>query len=459
MALRFTNLLRDLIVESSRFQVLFDKFVKPKDKGQKGIMPFETLIALIAADPTSSFPEGMDINNVKPQDMDRVKIGKYTQWLIKNFVTPKLPADHPLNIVDPQSGQYKSALKQFQDLFMEDLYKVTGDLKKFERFKNRLPQEFRDINKLTPETLYDNVKDFSLEKTKATASEKKEASKTYQHPGAEIVYRGNDWTVAKISDKGQLGKDAACFYGGSYQEEGKGETRWCTSSPGLTWFDRYIKDGPLYVVIPNKGQKHRGEKEYGDVSGLPALRYQFHFPSNQYMDPSDRQINLVDFLNTNEEGLKTFFKPEFMKSLAGDKGDKVVIDYPGDSASKFVALYGFDELFATLPENLKRFTFKNSSRGGDNISLNIPNDISRFKQLQALNFVNCVASIPEAVCDLPNLQYLSLVDNKNLQRLPECIGDMPNLMVLNMPGAEGKNIIPDSIIRRSEEDEDFNLFT
>jgi hypothetical protein len=187
MSLRFTNILKNLIVESSRFQVLFDKFVKPKDKGQKGIMPFETLIALIAADPTSSFPEGMDINNLKPQDMDRVKIGKYTQWLIKNFITPKLPANHPLNIVDPQSGQYKSALKEFQNLFMEDLYKVTTNLQKFERFKNRLPQEFRDINKLSIETLQDQVKDFSLEKTKATKDEKKEASVTYAHPGADIV--------------------------------------------------------------------------------------------------------------------------------------------------------------------------------------------------------------------------------------------------------------------------------
>ena len=187
MSIRFTSLLRDLIVESSRFQVLFDKFVKPKDKGQKGMMTFETLFALIAADPTSSFPEGIDIDNVKPQDMDRVKIGKYTQWLIKNFVTPKLPGDHPLNIVDPQSGQYKSALKQFHDLFMEDLYKVTTNLKKYERFKNRLPQEFRDINKLSIETLQDQVKDFSLEKTKATKDEKKEASITYAHPGADIV--------------------------------------------------------------------------------------------------------------------------------------------------------------------------------------------------------------------------------------------------------------------------------
>jgi Leucine-rich repeat (LRR) protein len=457
MSLRFTNLLKDLIVENSRFQVLYDKFVKPKDKTKKGILPFETLLALIAADPTSSFPEGMDIDNATPDQMDRVKIGKYTQWLLKNFITPKLEPNHPLNVLDPQSSQYKSSLKEFQDLFMEDLYKVTGDLQKFERFKNRLPQEFRDINKLTPDTLYDNVKDFSLEKTKATKDEKKVASKTYEHPGADVVYRGQDWTVAKIEDKGQLGKDAACFYGGSYQETGKGETRWCTSSPGLTWFDRYIKDGPLYVVIPNTGKKHSGEKEYGDVSGLPALRYQFHFPSNQFMDPSDRQINLIDFLNTNEEGLKQFFKPEFMKSLSGDKGTKVQVEYPNDSASKFIALYGFDEFFESLPENLERFTFKNSSRDGK-FALNIPEDIGRFKSLTALNLVGCVASIPESICTLPNLQYLSLPDNPDLQKLPECIGNMENLMVLNIPGGGGKGVIPQSVYDRAERDEDFHIF-
>jgi len=458
MSLRFTNLLRDLIVESSRFQVLFDKFVKPKERGQRGIMPFETLFALIAADPTTKVPDGMDIDNVKPEQMEKVKIGKYAQWLLKNFVTPKLPEDHPLMITDPQSGQYKAALKSFQDLFMEDLYKTTTNLQKFERFKNRLSQEFRDINKLTPETLYDQVKDFSLEKTKATAAEKKEASQTFAHPGADIVYRGQDWTVAKISNTGPLGKEAACFYGGSHNEARRGETNWCTSSPGYTWFERYIAKGPLYVVIPNTPSTFKTYgKETGEVSGLPANRYQFHFPDNQFMDADDRQINLIDFLNTNEEGLKQFFKPEFMKSLSGDKGEKIVIDYPSDSASKFIALYGFDEFFATLPTTLKRLTFKNTSR--DKISLNIPNDIGRFKQLNAINFVGCVASLPEAICGLENLQYLSLVNNPDLQMLPECIGDMPNLMVLNLGGSNPQQVLPESVFRRAEEDEDFNLFT
>lgn len=458
MSLLFKNLLKDLIVENSRFQVLYDKFVKPKDKGQKGMLPFETLFALIAADPSSKVPDGIDMDNVTPKDMDRVKIGKYTQWLLRNYITPKLEPNHPLNIVDPQSGQYKAALKQFQDLFMEDLYKVTTNLQKYERFKNRLPLELRNIDNLTIETLYDNVKDFSLEKTKATKEEKKEASITYVHPGADIVYRGQDWTVAKISDKGQLGKDAACFYGGSHSEARRGETTWCTSSPGLTWFDRYISKGPLYVVIPNKPTTFKSYgKETGEVSGLPANRYQFHFPDNQFMDADDRQINLIDFLNTNEEGLKQFFKPEFMKSLSGDKGTKVQVEYPNDSSSKFIALYGFDEFFESLPENLERFTFKNSSRDSK-FALNIPEDIGRFKNLTALNLVGCVASIPESICNLPNLQYLSLPDNPQLQKLPECIGNMENLMVLNIPGGGGKGVIPKSVYDRAERDEDFHIF-
>ena len=456
MSIRFTNLLRDLIIESSRFQVLFDKFVKPKEKAKKGIMPFETLFALIAADPTTKVPDGMDIDNVQPQDMERVKIGKYSQWLIKNFITPKLPADHPLMISDPQSGQYKQALAQFQSLFMEDLYKVTTNLQKFERFKNKLSQENRDIIKLSIDTLQDQVKDFSLEKTKATADEKKEASVTYNHPGGNVVYKGSDWTVVKITDKGPLGKEAACFYGGSHNEGRRGETTWCTSSPGLTWFERYINKGPLYVVIPNTPTTFKSYgKEVGEVSGLPANRYQFHFPDNQFMDADDRQINLIDFLNTNEEGLKEFFKPEFMSGLSSGGGTKVSVNYPSDSASKFIALYGFDEFFATLPKNITRLEF--IAKVGDSINLNVPEELGTFTNLTALHFVSCIASLPNSICNLKNLQFLSIPDNPKLQKLPSCVADLPNLSVINMKNCN-KSIIPDSVMQRIESDDNLHLF-
>ncbi len=454
MAIKFTSILRDLIIESSRFQVLFDKYVKPKKETRKGIMPFNVLFEIIAADPTSRIPEGMEAVNAKPEDMEKVKIGKYTQWILKNFTTPNINLES--GITDPNSPAVKQAIKEYQALFLEDLYKVTGDLMKFERFKNRLPQEFRDINKLTPETLYDQVKDFSLEKTKATAEEKKEASTTYQHPGAEEVKRFNNWTVVKISDTGQLGKDAACFYGGYYLEPQRGETRWCTSSPGLTWFDRYIKDGPLYVVIPNSPTKFTGSMDVGEKSGLPALRYQFHFPSNQYMDPADRQIDLVAFLKGTEDDLREYFKPQFMKGLASKEGTKVSVNYPGDSASKFIALYGFPEFFETLPSNIQRLEF--TKKGGEPFNLPIPESLGDFKDLSAIHLVGCVSELPQSICNLKKLQFLSIPDNPDLKELPECLADLQSLTVINVKGSAPERVIGERLRQRDKDDENFHIF-
>lgn len=451
MAIKFTSILTDLILESSRFEVLYDKWVKPnREKKNAPKMPFEIFKALILADPTSRVPQGEDIDTLTVEKMQNVNIGKYTQWLIKTFMSPNLQLDYN----DPN---YKQELKQFRDLFMEDLYKVTEDLTKYERFKNRLPQEARDINKLTPETLYDQVKDFSLEKTKASREEKKEASKTYAHPGAEIVYRGSDWTVAKITDQGQLGKDAAIFYGGSHLEPTRGETRWCTSSPGLTWFENYIKKGPLYVVIPNSPRKFTGSMDIGEKSGLPALRYQFHFPDNQYMDPADRQINLVEFLMNQEPGLKEYFKPEFMKGLVGGANQKKVsVNYPTDSASKFIALYGFDEFFETLPSDIVRLEF--ISKSDSNIELPIPETIGRFTELTSLHLVGCVSRIPDSVCNLKKLQFLSLPDNPNMEMLPSCLSELPNLSLVNLSRSNPEKTLPDSLKKKLEEDQDFHVF-
>ena len=443
MAIRFTTLLRDLILESSRFDVIYKKYAQA-EKGKKAIMPFQTLFEIIAADPTTRVPEGMTAETATPENMEKVKIGKYAQWLLKNYANPKIEFES--GITDPNSPAVKKAIKEYQDLFMEDLFKVTNDLLKFERFKNRLPQEYRDINKLTPETLYDQVKDFSLEKTKASKEEKAEASKTYQHPGAESVTRLNNWTVVKISDTGQLGKDAACFYGGYYLEPTKGETRWCTSAPGLDWFSRYINKGPLYVVIPNSPRKFTGSMDVGEKSGLPALRYQFHFQDHQYMDPADRQIDLVEFLRNEEEGLREYFKPEFMKNLVSANDTKVTVNYPGDSASKFIALYGFNEFFETLPNTIQRLEFVR--KGGESFNFPLPESIGRFKDLTALHLVGCVSKMPSSICELKKLMFLSLPDNTNLEPLPECIADLPKLSVINLKNSNGEQNLPDRLKER-----------
>jgi hypothetical protein len=437
--MRFQDLLRRVIVEQSRMDVLADKLTKA-EKGKKPLLTPEELFALVVADPQTKVVEGVDIDNFDSDFSVVKKVGPYAQWIIKTYLNQK-----PLNIdeYDPNDKLIKNAIVAMKGQFMEDLYKVTADLQKFDRHKGKIPSEFRDINKLTPEKLYDLVKDFSMEKTKASKEEKKIASQTYEHPGGEIVFRGPEWTIAKVEDKGQLGKDAACFYGGNQLEPSKGETRWCTSAPGLSWFDRYIKDGPLYVIIPNTTEGKRG-----DVSGLPAERYQFHFPSNQFMDVHDRQQDLVQLLNGPMKELKNYFKPEFVKGLSKDakSGKELVIDYPRDASSKYVALYGWDELFKNIDPQTERIDFTNGSR--EPLNLSFPKELANLKNLQTFYVENGLSKVPDELKDLKNLEFLSLPNNPNLKELPEWIADLPNLIALSVKGSNPNLKIPERLQQR-----------
>jgi Leucine-rich repeat (LRR) protein len=463
--MRFTQLLTNLILEQSRFQVLYDKMVKPakgsdaEGKKAKGLMPFEVLKNIIFADPTTVGPRFTDnesrtefILTATEEEMEKVKVGKYTQWLLKNFVAPTFDDTDERANIEKGTAEYKRMMKDYQSLFFEDLYKITEDLKKYERFKNQLPQDKRDINKISSSELYDLVKDFRLEKTKASKDEKEKAKTSYQYPGSEIVFRGPKWTLIKIEDKGELGKGAAVFFGG-YQDGDNGESRWCTSAPGLSYFNGYIKDGPLFVVLPNDDKGQVGKR-----TGLPVERFQFHFPSNQYMDRHDRQINLVEYLNGPMEELKDFFKPEFAKGLVSKGGNKVEVNYPDSSAGKFIALYGFDELFDSLPDTIEHLIVTNKSK--ENIALDVPESLTRFKNLDALLFSNIVRTLPENLGDLKNLKFLNLANNKDLVSLPESIKDIPNLALLNLKNANPNVVIPPALKEvLSDEGEGFFYLT
>ena len=203
--MKFTSILSNLIVEQSRFEVLYDKFVKPKGESEqgrpkKGIIDFDTLKKIIFADPTTRVPEGFNVNTTDYKQMDSVRVGKYVQWLLKNFILPKvtdldLPEDTDVN-----SPEYKSARKEYMSFFLEDLYKVTDDLRKFERAKIYLPVEQRDINKFTVKSLFNTLENFVIPEKKKAEVEKKEAKKSregFKHAGGTIVHEGPEWTVIK----------------------------------------------------------------------------------------------------------------------------------------------------------------------------------------------------------------------------------------------------------------------
>ena len=423
--MKFTSLLKSVILEQSRFEVLFNALTKPS-KDKEGIKSKPKLtkgefIQLVTADPTTRL-NNIDVETADSKELEKVKAGKYVQWIIRNYLTPK---------TERQLGDngYDKEVKQVKSTFMEDLYKVTDDLKKFDRFKGKLPSEARDINKLTPDLLYDAVKDFDLTLATTTKTERKTAP---VHPGGKLMYDGDNWKVIEIKDKGAVGKEAACFYGGNNQE-----TRWCTSAPGASWFDRYIKDGPLYVIFnPN-------DTDISPNTGLPKIRYQFHFPSNQFMDKDDRQQDLVQLLNGPMSELKDFFKPEFAKGLTVG-GEKLVIDsFSQGAIGKFIALYGLDDLIGSLPDTLKEFQIQNRDNKSD-VLIKIPEEIGRFKDLNMILLDNCVDSIPNSVCTLPKLRFLALINNPKLKTIPECVADLPNLYFLNLKGSENVQV-PQSI--------------
>jgi hypothetical protein len=444
--MKITSLLSNLITENARLQLLFDKFVKPNPKMKsepgrpaKGIMDFDTLKNIIFGDPDTKVPNGFNKEGATFEEMSKVKVGKYVQWMLKNFVQPKLE-------YEVGTPEYKRAAQEYRRLFIEDMDKMNVDLLKFERFKGKLPEDQRDINKLTPAELSLAVDEFKLTKdSKSSKEERITKENPYQYPGSNIEIVTPNWTIVKISENTQEGKNAGAYFGGYYDTRDEfDETNWCTSKLDGSYFEHYIKDGPYYVVLPNT------DTEFGKKTGLPKNRYQFHFPSNQYMNRRDRGINLVEFLNGEGSDLKEYFKPQFAKGLVGTGGDIVEINYPDSASGKFIALYGFDELFESLPDTITKLLINNKSQ--ERIALEVPTSIGRFTNLEALMLQNIAKTLPDTVCQLKKLNFLALPGNKDLQSLPECIKELPELAFINLKEVNPNINIPQGLKDRLEDE-------
>ena len=191
-------------------------------KKQKGLMDFETLKAIILADPTTTVPRGEDIDTLTPEKMDNVKVGKYTQWMLKNYLMPTFNDERA--DMEKDSPEYKKMMVEHRRLFMEDLFKLTDDLRKFNTYKQYFDQDKRDINKFTPDSLFTYLEsqkemiDQRKQKTEKNV-EKKEVRKSrvgYAHKGATIEIETPTWTVVKIEGCGPFQAEAASWFGGFY---------------------------------------------------------------------------------------------------------------------------------------------------------------------------------------------------------------------------------------------------
>lgn len=455
--MKIFNTLKTIIVESTSFEELYKKYVEPKkDKEGKKIKPIMdkgVFVQILMADPTTKVPEGFDQTDLSDDNLKNIKPGMYRNWLLKSYEKPALNSEDAAS-VEVGSKSLEKAVKEARSLFLEDLFKTTDDLKFFTKYKQYLPQDKRDINKFTPNSLFLFLESFELPeniKKKLEKTElKKEIRKTregFNHPGSTIDFQGNTWTVIKIDKSaGKLAQEAASWFGGYYDYK-NGESRWCTSPPDASYTMGYLKDGPLYVIMANDDKGSVGKR-----TGLPQERFQFHFPSNQFMDRLDQRIELVDYLNGPMAELKEYFKPEFARGLTSASGGKrVEIEYPNSSASKYIALYGFDELFGNLPEDITSLIFNNKSNS--NLGLNIPSTISRFKNLDSIMFQNCVKSLPDSIGQLQSLEFLSLPNNPELKVIPDSVANIPNLNFINLAGSPNAQLGPRLSERFNDDDQ------
>lgn len=430
MKFNLNNLLENIIIEDSRYDVLMSTYTVPRKKGKKPRMGVDQLRLIMLADPTTKFTEDADVD-----DGEINKVGAYTTWILKQFLTlsAQVSADG-IEYSNDKDSQFQKTLTEKTRLFFEDLYKVTENLKKYHYIKKLGKfEDEKDIGKIKSFIELDDivlkydVDEDQIDKTKAERV----------RDDVDVVYEDDTWVI--YIPKTQ---EASCHYGVN--------TSWCTAARGSrNYFDYYTKEGgysnqkgPLYMIM------HK-EDMANNVKRGPARHVQFHFESNQYKNSNDREIELAKFLNENP-GLKEFFKTMFAKFLQTSSyaNGVVSVNYPNDTTSKYISIYGFEDFFKKVPDTIKMIDI--SGPRNSDIGFKLP-DMGRFKQLETLHIESFLSELPESIGELENLEVFATPNSKALKGLPDSIVKLKNLDVINVMGSgDGSFYIPFQILEEIE---------
>jgi hypothetical protein len=124
-----------------------------------------------------------------------------------------------------------------------------------------------------------------------------------------------DSTGIKVLYDGPLGKLSVPLTEEASCKLGKG-TKWCTAAvDGKNMFERYNKDGPLYIWVDNNWNK-------GVLKSLDnkSKKFQFHFQSNQYMDELDNELgyDVLHYFRMEHPVTKKLFE-NYIKSLTNPR--------------------------------------------------------------------------------------------------------------------------------------------
>ena len=218
------------------------------------------------------------------------------------------------------------------------------------------------------------------------------------------------------------------------------------SSPNLT------NKPNIYINLPSELKKKYislGMDLTGEMissSEPDVVKYYLARKIDSLKTKSLSQLTTADIALINMPGMKNL-KEELKGKYAGQLttgGESIVnISYPNDDSSKYIALFGFDELFENLPDSVAYLTIINKSN--DSLDLTLPRSINKFQDLVAIVLENCVKVIPEELGQLESLMFLTLQNNKNLVSLPESLADLENLELIALTGSNPNLVIPERL--------------
>lgn len=252
----------------------------------------------------------------------RYDIGPQNVAQVIQAITPSTIDDILQNIEDgdptnnKQYAQWLTKMYANTNVRLEDIRSTMKEyLTKFEILKRKklIKPPANDINR------YPSVNNFM------------DVLDTYDLPEEDVPeVKGESTEVHKDADVRVIvpeDESAACYYGRG--------TRWCTAATqGSNYFNQYHRDGPLYILLPTK-------------PGYDGEKYQLHFPSSQFMDETDTQIDIVNLLTNRFPNLKDFF-------LQVEPGLKDLIPFTPDEVLepilKKIEEYGQEVLWETLSD-------------------------------------------------------------------------------------------------------------
>lgn len=239
------------------------------------------LVTALATDRGAHFPAPLGTSREYLRQKD--KIGAEPdeaskQLIVKDILNAIEQADPTPN---KEYAQWLAKCYANESQKLEDITsKGTDWLKKYHQFKVKklLPDNLRNIANIKFSQLYDIVANDELNAKldnieNAPSKNKGQAETVFDNARVRIIV--------------PLDEAGACYYGQG--------TQWCTAAKNNNMFDRYNKEGRMYILLP-KNPQYDGEK------------YQLHFPSGQYMDERDNSINLNHILQDVFPGTLAFFK-------------------------------------------------------------------------------------------------------------------------------------------------------